>query len=288
MAANPVQSIINNKVETSTNDAPSTTVPDTVNTTDTKVPASDTSAPPVAPAVDADTGKTAEASLAPAPVTQTPTATNAAEEVASVPVAESANEEPPSIAKGDLSSKVDAADTLAEQPEKQTDQIPTPVSQPPATEPITSEAGAGAGAPGAEPKLLPKPVSVEEVSDKGTPIANPPATAATIAIQPDSAAETTAPKTTSVAEPEKSEPETGDKRKVDKVSNGSADTPNGIAGHDDHDDEPAGKKQKSNGASTNGTAPNKKPGRPKKEKKAPAPVGRTVRKTRSQGAADIQ
>lgn len=36
-----------------------------------------------------------------------------------------------------------------------------------------------------------------------------------------------------------------------------------------------------------GTAP-RKPGRPKKEKKIPAPVGKTARRTRSQGAADLE
>ena len=38
---------------------------------------------------------------------------------------------------------------------------------------------------------------------------------------------------------------------------------------------------------TNGSVPTRKAGRPKKEKKAPAPVGRTARRTRSQGAADV-
>lgn len=206
------------------------------------------------------------------PVTQTTAAT---EEVASAPVAEPANEEPPSIAKG---SKFDATDTLPEQPEKQTDQIPTPVSQPPTTEPTTTEAGAGAS--DAEAKLLAKPVSVEEVSDKGTPAANPPA-AATI-----NTSETTAPEITTEPDVEKSEPETGDKRKADEVAFDAAEAKPALNGTAGHNDEPAEKKQKSNGTSTNGTAP-KKPGRPKKDKKAPAPVGRTLRKTRSQGAADI-
>lgn len=39
---------------------------------------------------------------------------------------------------------------------------------------------------------------------------------------------------------------------------------------------------------TNGSPPARKPGRPKKEKKQPAPVGKTARRTRSQGAsADV-
>lgn len=210
--------------------------------------------------VDADTGKTAEAPLAPA--------NPAPAEVASVPVAEPTNEKPPSIAKGDLSSKVDdddddAADTLGQPSEKK----PTDQSSP-------------------------KPVSVEEVKDQE--------------VAPTAAASDA----TATTQSDKASAETGDKRKVDEVAeeaeaeaeksnaNNNKPTPNGTAPEaaGDDDDEPAEKKQKSNGggaSTTNGTAPApapapKKPGRPpKKDKKASAPVGRTLRKTRSQGAADV-
>lgn len=38
---------------------------------------------------------------------------------------------------------------------------------------------------------------------------------------------------------------------------------------------------------TNGSPPTRKAGRPKKERKQPAPVGKTARRTRSQGATDV-
>ncbi|KAK1759173.1 hypothetical protein QBC47DRAFT_397988 [Echria macrotheca] len=43
----------------------------------------------------------------------------------------------------------------------------------------------------------------------------------------------------------------------------------------------------SDSPATNGSALPRKPGRPKKEKRPIAPVGRTARRTRSQGAADV-
>ncbi|RYP48230.1 hypothetical protein DL768_005837 [Monosporascus sp. mg162] len=224
-------------------------------------------------AIDADTGKTAEAPLAPADPGKQAV-------VASVDVPEPTNGEPPSIAKGDLSSKVDAADTLAQQPEKQTDQVPTPVSQEPVAESTET------AAPEAQSKLSPKPVSVEEVKDEEMPTLNPTTTGAP---QTDGAAKATSNPTSepgpAKTEPEESEPDTGDKRKADEADNAPVETKptqDGAAA-----DEPAEKKQKTNGAATNGTT-RKKPGRPKKDKNAPAPVGRTLRKTRSQGAAEVQ
>ncbi|RYP16300.1 hypothetical protein DL765_005206 [Monosporascus sp. GIB2] len=226
-------------------------------------------------AIDADTGKTAEAPLAPADPGKQAV-------VASVDVSEPTNEAPPSIAKGDLSSKVDAADTLAQQPEKQTDQVPTPVSQ----EPVAESAETPATALEAQSKLPPKPVSVEEVKDEEMPTVNPTTTCAP---QTDGAVKATSNATSEPApektEPGKSEPDTGDKRKAGEADS----TP--VESKPTHDgavaDEPAEKMQKTNGAATNGIT-RKKPGRPKKEKKAPAPVGRTLRKTRSQGAAEVQ
>lgn len=226
-------------------------------------------------AIDADTGKTAEAPLAPADPGKQAV-------VASVDVSEPTNGEPPSIAKGDLSSKVDAADTLAQQPEKQTDQVPTPVSQ----EPVAESTETATTAPEAQSKLSPKPVLVEEVKDEEMPTMNSTTTGAP---QIDGAAKAASNATSEAGpektEPEESEPDTGDKRKADKADNTPVETKptqDGVVA-----DEPTEKKQKTNGASTNGTT-RKKPGRPKKEKNAPAPVGRTLRKTRSQGAAEVQ
>ncbi|RYP65085.1 hypothetical protein DL769_006449 [Monosporascus sp. CRB-8-3] len=226
-------------------------------------------------AIDADTGKTTEASLAHADPGKQAV-------VASVDVSEPTNEEPPSIAKGDLSSKVDAADTLAQQPEKQTDQVPTPVSQ----EPVAESTETAATAPDAQSKLSPKPVSMEEVKDEEMPTVNP---ATTGAPQTDGAAKAASNATSEPApektESEKSVPDTGDKRKADEADSTPVETK--PTQDETVADEPAEKKQKTNGAATNGTT-RKKPGRPRKEKNAPAPVGKTLRKTRSQGAAEVQ
>ena len=72
-------------------------------------------------------------------------------------------------------------------------------------------------------------------------------------------------------------PVTGEKRKADDDVGTNGDSSNKKSNI-----EPAAEPPTTNG----GTAP-RKPGRPKKEKKAPAPVGKTARRTRSQGAADL-
>lgn len=248
-------------------------LPGPTKTTETRALDSDQSVP----VVNQDARKMTETPLA-------PVNTVSRTEVASVSVPEPINEEPPSVAKDDRSSKVDAADTLAQWSEKQTDQIHLPVSQPLTTETIAT----GLIAPvDAESRLSPKPVSVEEVGDEEILGVKAPvsSTVPTNSSQPDKASEVIS-KDTSETGPEKSKHRIGEKRKVyDDDASGSAEarpTLNSTIG-----DEPAEKKQKSTGSSTDGTSP-KKPGRPKKEKKPLAPVGKTARRTRSQGAADVQ
>ncbi|KAI1800536.1 hypothetical protein F4811DRAFT_538757 [Daldinia bambusicola] len=188
----------------------------------------------------------------------------------------------------ELTEKIDAADKLAsqpEKPEKPADDVP---AEPASTETATADASS---APNGEAKEPPKPVSVEEVRDQEMPDAAPTQPAEmTGALPVKEPANDDAPKTDpapTAAEPDKSgksEANAGEKRKPSESEASSGD----VAHEESPEDAPAEKKQKTNGAATNG-AP-KKVGRPKKEakkdKKAPPPVGRTARKTRSQGAAD--
>ncbi|KAL7949724.1 hypothetical protein V8C42DRAFT_311772 [Trichoderma barbatum] len=84
---------------------------------------------------------------------------------------------------------------------------------------------------------------------------------------------------------ETSETAIGEKRKADAAAATATDEP--AAEKDDSEDsEPADKKAKiDNGKATNGGP--RKPGRPKKDKKAAPVVGKTLRKTRSQGPVEI-
>lgn len=169
-------------------------------------------------------------------------------------------------------------------------------------------------------KEVPKPVSVEEVPDRELPdpkslggasstltqpaseqepaAAPPPAKEAdlpgaeqpTAGTVPNEDAQSTGP-AQDFAETAKDEPpQTGEKRKADAdakheetIANGN-DAPS--ANVDELADLPA-KKQKTGDNETNGENAGGKRGRPKKEKKPPAPVGRTARKTRSQAAAEL-
>ncbi|KAL7955229.1 hypothetical protein V8C34DRAFT_292287 [Trichoderma compactum] len=86
------------------------------------------------------------------------------------------------------------------------------------------------------------------------------------------------------AKSETSETATGEKRKADATA---ADQP-AAEKEESEDSEPADKKAKignGNGKATNGGP--RKPGRPKKDKKAAPVVGKTLRKTRSQGPVEI-
>lgn len=241
------------------------------------------------PSAAADAGKAAATPLIPPnPVTQTQA------DEAPAPTTALNKEEHPPVAKEDASSKLNAVDKFAQPPDKQTDQVLAPVSQPPPAEPTTTTAPAPSDA---EAKLSPKPVSVEEVRDEELTAANPPAVANApkLDIAPETAktSETVSGGTdTSNAGSAKADPNAGDKRKADDVAAiepvATGTTLNGTAG-----DEPAVKKQKPNGSNeaiansgeNGGAAP--KRSRSKKEKKPAAPVGRTNRKTRSQGAAEL-
>jgi hypothetical protein len=70
---------------------------------------------------------------------------------------------------------------------------------------------------------------------------------------------------------------TGEKRKADDSGEANGDTASKKIVVEDTPLAPT----------TNGSPPPRKAGRPKKDKKQPAPVGKTARRTRSQGAADI-
>ncbi|KAI2783357.1 hypothetical protein F4815DRAFT_458750 [Daldinia loculata] len=176
--------------------------------------------------------------------------------------------------------KIDAADKLASQPEKSAETVPS--------ESTTTEIATGTPSlTNGEAKEPLNPVTIEEVRDQDTPAAAPSQPAEMTGALPIQEPANDTPKADPApvtAEPDKSEANTGEKRKPSesKVSNGDA------TQEESPGDAPAEKKQKTNGANTNGTS--KKVGRPKKEskkdKKAPLPVGRTARKTRSQGAPD--
>ncbi|KAK0767158.1 hypothetical protein N5P37_000892 [Trichoderma harzianum] len=89
------------------------------------------------------------------------------------------------------------------------------------------------------------------------------------------------------AKSETSETATGEKRKADAAVATAVDEP-AAEKEESEDSEPADKKAKldnGNGKATNGGP--RKPGRPKKDKKAAPVVGKTLRKTRSQGPVEI-
>ncbi|KAK8089777.1 hypothetical protein PG997_004738 [Apiospora hydei] len=163
-------------------------------------------------------------------------------------------------------------------------------------------------------KEVPKPVSVEEVPDRELPdpkqlgagsvtqpaneqeTAPPPAKKADSPVAeppagtvPKEDAQSTGPAQV-LAETAKGEPQTGEKRKADdpaahdEVTNGDDAS---SANVDEKLQVSPAKKQKTQDNETNGDNTGAKRGRPKKEKKPPAPVGRTARKTRSQAAAEL-
>ncbi|KAI1859806.1 hypothetical protein JX265_010255 [Neoarthrinium moseri] len=204
-------------------------------------------------------------------------------------------------ATSETKQQLSEAEKLATQPEKLTEDVSAPLNANPINaEPIT----ASSTVPGDDPKKSAKPVSVEEVQDPELPAAKP--TTANEALKPESStAETAKPAPAKdvemndapqpavsasqdapnpVSKPEPagplpSEPQTGAKRKA-----AEAPTANGDVSETHEPEGPAEKKHKSFGSAVKDAI--KKVGRPKKDKKAPAPVGRTARKTRSQGNAD--
>lgn len=218
------------------------------------------------------------------PVAQPETAP-AAPVAASEPVkdAEPETSDPP--------QKVVEAEKPAAEPEKPSESAPAPDAQPVSTEASVAPAAA---APTETENKPPKPVSVEEVRDAEMPPAKPleaeeSAKAEDSTVKPAvPAPEEEEDKDVEMAdavpaatETEKPEPQAGDKRKAEEEV---GDVNGAVAEEAPEADPPALKKQKSKGSASNGTE--KKPGRPKKEKKVVAPIGKTARRTRSQAALD--
>ncbi|KAK6842394.1 hypothetical protein PG990_005664 [Apiospora arundinis] len=261
------------------------TPPETQPSLDTKLPE------PGLPPIAKEPMATAQAPMIPAPIDTTEA------DLTSAPIASTDAAKSSDDAKNDAAKASVAESGLAAQPDK-----------PDALE-DTNATSDGAS------KEVPKPVSVQEVPDQELAASKPlgagnvtqpadekeetvpplakkadlPDAELTTGTVPKEDAQFTGP-AQAVAETAKVEPQTGDKRKADspaehEETNGDASNAN----VDEKDDSPA-KKQKTEDneiAATNGenTGVNKR-GRPKKEKKPPAPVGRTARKTRSQAAAE--
>ncbi|KAI3332280.1 hypothetical protein HD806DRAFT_530036 [Xylariaceae sp. AK1471] len=229
------------------------------------------------------------------PITKEPAATADASMVPSIPAGSTTIDAPaapssdaaakPEVpaagtVQGDLTKKISEADDLALQPEKPSDSV------------ITETVASGAPAlPNGEAVKPPKPVSVEEIRDEDLPSAKPlesekPAedapqadAPAPVAMTGVETAELSAGSSTST---KNGDGATGDKRKAEVTEDVAK--ANGGSTRDDGGGPPE-KKQKTNGSATNSAG--RKPGRPRKEKqKATVAVGRTARKTRSQGAPD--
>ncbi|KAI1752525.1 hypothetical protein F4782DRAFT_120700 [Xylaria castorea] len=243
------------------------------------------------PPITKEPAATAEASMVPSVLAES-TTTHA-------PVAPSsdtaANPEVPVAAEAqkDSSNNSSEPDASAAPSEKPSDPIPAPAPGPESTTTKAATSGVESSAP-AGPKdeavKPPKPVSVEETRDEDLPDAklvdsikpaeeSPKTDArgpvATIGV------DSTEVSAVSSASTENGDVATSKKRKADAVEDVVEPEANSIK---NGDTKPLEKKPKTNGAGANGTA--RKPGRPRKNKKAVATVGKTARKTRSQGIAD--
>ncbi|KAI1816477.1 hypothetical protein GGS20DRAFT_223688 [Poronia punctata] len=238
---------------------------------DDKAPATAENLPPITK----EPATTADASLMPSAIDDSKTADTQApsklDDTSIKPEAAGtdATEKPAEGAEGSSASALE--------PEKPAEPTPTPVGQPTTTEAAASDAPALSNGAAAE---QPKPVSVEEIGDEGLAGAKPletekPAESTNKTPDPADTTGVKAPAADESAPAKGGDATAGDKRKAEDDKEETKEN-----------EEPAEKKQKTNGTSTSGTG--RKPGRPKKEnKKAPAPVGKTLRKTRSQGAADL-
>ncbi|KAI1128274.1 hypothetical protein F5Y10DRAFT_240955 [Nemania abortiva] len=264
--------------------APETIAKASVGTAEVKAPDTADNLPPITKE-PADTAEAAMAPLVPAEPATTESAASSSD-TATKPEAPAAAE-----AQENVANKLSESGAPALEKENPYDAAPDAEPQPATTETVAS--GVEPSAPvdssdkAAEP---PKPVSLEEIRDEDLPTGK----ASDAKEQADEVrnADATAPvATTSVETTETPAVETasaknGDgpannKRKADVADDAAK--PN--AGHDkDEHVEPPEKKHKTNGATTNGAA--RKPGRPRKDKTAAVPVGKTARKTRSQGAAE--
>ncbi|XXG98867.1 hypothetical protein Hte_005197 [Hypoxylon texense] len=249
------------------------------------IPESQPSLPPVAKGPM----NAGEDSLEPSIVTGTATADT---ETAASAAPAAQTESTTISSKEELAEKLGEADKLASQPEKPADNVS---EQPAVTETVTADKPS---LPNGETKAPPKPVTVEEIRDQDMPVAPPtPPTEMTGALPVDNKADDAAKaepvKATTETEPKTdtveakteaaAEATTGDKRKASEIEASTGDT----AAEKPSEDAPVEKKQKTNGTATNG-APRKvgRPRKEKQEKKAKPAVGRTARKTRSQGLAD--
>ncbi|KAI1152188.1 hypothetical protein F4825DRAFT_419803 [Nemania diffusa] len=197
-------------------------------------------------------------------------------------------------AQKDLTNKSSEPGTAPLQQEKPSN--PTPTTEPPSTTTETVASGVKSNAP-ADPddKAVepPKPVSLEEIRDEDLPKDNASdakkqaedVAKADVAAPPTSTSvETTEASAINSASAKNGDVSTGKKRKADGPEDAAkleADSTK-----DEHT-EPPEKKLKTNGA-TNGAANGgaRKPGRPRKDKTSIPTVGKTARKTRSQGAAE--
>ncbi|XDG09190.1 hypothetical protein ABKA04_008805 [Annulohypoxylon sp. FPYF3050] len=248
---------------------------------DATVAESQPTIPPVAKG-PADTG---EGSAKPSIATKTATDTTT-DATAVAPSSEPAPQNDATgtatLSKEEVTEKINEAEKLAEQPGKPAD--PAPAQTTAAAGTATAEAPSLTNGEAKEP---PKSVTVEEIRDQEMPDTAPSQPAEMTGALPVNDSAKDAPKVDAAPvtdETQKSDVSTGDKRKLSDASNKGADA----VADKPTEDEPVEKKQKTNGTTNNG--PPKKVGRPKKdktEKKVAAPsVGRTARKTRSQGAAD--
>ncbi|KAI1086584.1 hypothetical protein F5B19DRAFT_130160 [Rostrohypoxylon terebratum] len=221
------------------------------------------------------------------PSTATETATDATTDAAAVapssePAAQNDATGTATLSKEEVTEKINEAEKLAEQPEKPADSAPAQT-----TTTMDTATAEGPSLTNGEAKEPPKPATVEEIRDQEMPAAAPSQPAEMTGALPAEESAKDAPKIDAVPgtdETQKSDVSIGDKRKLSDASNEGA----GDATDKPIEDEPVEKKQKTNGTTNNG--PPKKVGRPKKDKTekkvAASSVGRTARKTRSQGAAD--
>ncbi|KAI0508523.1 hypothetical protein F5B22DRAFT_390301 [Xylaria bambusicola] len=224
------------------------------------------------PPITKETAATADASMVPSAPTES-AATDAP--AASSSDATAKPEVSASAAGGQEASNKESnkSDAAAVSSEKTSDAVPTPVAQSTTTETVSSGADSNAPAAADGAAEPPKPVSVEEIRDEELPDAKP--------VESERPSEEASKMETSPAE--SGDSVVASKRKVDESNDETK--PEAKSAEND-ETEPPEKKPKTNGTATNGTV--RKPGRPKKDKTVAAvkPVGRTARKTRSQGAAD--
>ncbi|KAI1425316.1 hypothetical protein F5Y12DRAFT_380923 [Xylaria sp. FL1777] len=223
------------------------------------------------PPITKESAATAEASLVPSVPTQSTT-----EDAPAAPSSDATAkpEVPAPVAEGqeDSTNELNKPDAAALQPENPSDTTPAAAPQPATTETATSGIGSSASTGPGEVVEPPKPVSLEEIRDEELPDAKP--------VEAKKPADE-ASKTDTSTPAENGDGATSNKRKADAAEDAAKPEANSV---ENQDTQPPEKKLKTNGTATNGAA--RKPGRPRKDKNAVTIVGKTARKTRSQGAAE--